>query len=247
MEVLINKNDDGLTVEIKPKSGVDAGRLKAFGEDRGFKITIRNSLNKAVRIREWNYQEDCFKFKVLPDAVKANSDEDIRFSIDAEGLSGSFNKSIICQIEIEGNAKDIGIPVKFTVAEENSEPPKDKGVTGNGEKADEAGFQIEFRDYREGGIEKYPEAGAWIFAGKNCPGCNYLRRMLLPQLFDREHFKGKPVVVEVDIDRNENFLFLVEIEEKLKSKGDKTPILYWKGKLIYGNESVESMLKNGGK
>ncbi len=244
LEILIGKNDDGLIAEITPKNGIDVVGFGAIAGDRVFCITIRNDLGKEVRIGEWSYQEDCFKFKVLPRTVRAKGEEFVQFSIDMEGLSGGFNKNIVCQIEIEANKRDVEIPVKFTVSDENQGISKEKTTEENLDKADELGFQIEFRDYEGGGMNKYTEAKAWIFAGKNCSGCNYLKRILLPQLLDTESFKKKPVVIEVDIDKKENFLLLIGIEEKLRTESDKTPILYWEDKLIYGNESVEAMIKD---
>lgn len=244
-ELTINRNADGFTTAMKPKEGLDAGNLKV-SEVKTFKIILKNQIDKQIKIKEWNYQEDCFKFESLPDSIKAKEKEELSLTIDTEGLSGKFNRNIICQIESDGETRDIYLPVKFNVPEEGMKLlENDDTITGNGGNSAETEFQIEFKDYKEGGLKKYPEAKAWIFAAKNCPGCNYLEKMLLPRLFERELYKEKPVVVFVDLDKTENFIFLMEVEKTLKSKGEKTPILYWKDKLYYGNDTVGKLIEKG--
>ena len=100
---------------------------------------------------------------------------------------------------------------------------------------------IQVVDYIPGG-EEHKGAEAWIFGGMNCPGCNHLKAVLLPSLFD-----GLPArVVMAALDRKENLLLLLKLEERLglDGKNSKTPVLYWRNRLIYGNDAVTAMIED---
>ena len=52
-------------------------------------------------------------------------------------------------------------------------------------------------------------------------------------------------VIMADLDRKEDLLLLLKLEEKLglDGKNSKTPVLYCRNKLIYGNDALKAMRK----
>ncbi|MPN60442.1 hypothetical protein SDC9_208170 [bioreactor metagenome] len=138
-----------------------------------------------------------------------------------------------------GASKDFFIPVSFTVIGEGEEPE----VASNVQSENNDG-PIKFIEYKDGGLEAYSKADAWIFSAKDCPKCNHTKAVLLPKLFEQENIE-RPTVVTVDLDKPENFKFLSELEKKLNAKtSGETPIVLWKNKLIYGNDTIKELLKS---
>ena len=140
-----------------------------------------------------------------------------------------------------GEKKSAFIPVKFKVTEAGEPGKTSKAVEKDAGK-EKRGLRL--LEYKGGGIGKHPEAKGWIFGGRNCAGCNFLKGELLPKLIEKEGLE-KAVVVVVDTDVKENFMLMVELEEKLGVSGNKSPVLYWKNKMYYGNDAVRELIGEG--
>lgn len=91
------------------------------------------------------------------------------------------------------------------------------------------------------GIKSHSEAG-WIFADRDCPNCNYLKKHVLPLLFEKTGMEKPWKIVTVDLNKKENFLLLLRLEEEIGAQAEKMPVLYWQGKLYYGVKAVKNLL-----
>ena len=232
MEIKTNESG-GITASFTPKKGLDMGEIKS-NEKRDYKLVFKNLLKKDLEFGPMRSPCVCIDIDGAPEKLSAGEENTFKLHLDGESYRGLFNKFMHVRLKTANYEEDIFLPVKFTIIDEDcsaSVPQPEPIADGS----------IKFVDYKGGGLEKHSEAKAWIFAGKDCPGCNFLKRELLPKLLEKEGIE-KTEAVMVDLDKKENFIFLSELEEKLNTKGDKTPVLYWKGKLIYGNQEIKKLI-----
>ncbi len=229
---------DGMAIEIKPDS-LDMGTITPGGKSERT-IELENRLASEIKLNPLRSPCTCLAISGAPEAIKPGGMASLVFKLIGEGYRGSFTKYAHMRLKAENQEKDIFIPVKFTILNEDAEA---SNALTPGRSPDVAG-PLEFIEYKGGSFESYAEAAAWIFAGKGCPGCVPLRRELLPKLLLKDRASSaKPKVVSVNLDDRSGFILLSDLEEKLGAKGEKTPVLYYQGKLIYGNEAVKSLIK----
>jgi hypothetical protein len=204
-----------------------------YDQRREFRVKMRNSLKADLEVGPMRSPCVCLLIEGEPEELKAGAESEFKMTLDGESYRGEFNKFMHIRLKSKNAGKDVFLPIKFTILGEDGEPlpvakPEPEGP-------------IKFVDYKGGGFEGHPNAKAWIFAGKACPGCNFLKRDLLPRLLAKNGIE-KAEAVFVDLDVKENFIFMSDLEERLGSKGDKTPILYWNGKFTYGNDAVKALI-----
>ena len=138
------------------------------------------------------------------------------------------NLPLIC--EFADRETTLFIPVGFVAKSAENEPFESTLQT-------ETGKQIEYLEYSPRDAEQYRNAGAWIFAGKNCSECNYLKANFFPQVFP----KGTRIVL-VDIDNRENLDLLLKLEKKLSiASPGNAPVLFYKNKLTYGADAIKQL------
>jgi hypothetical protein len=222
-----------VAASFTPEKGLDMGEIKS-SDKRDYKISFKNSLKKDLEFGSIRSPCVCIDIDGAPGRLSSGEETIFKLHLDGESYRGLFNKFMHVRLKTANSENDIFLPVKFTIIDEDDNiSPLQPETSENG--------PIRFSDYNGGGFEKYAEAKAWIFAGKDCPGCNFLKRELLPGLLAKDGIERAEAVM-VDLDKKENFIFLSELEEKLNAKGDKTPALYWKGRLIYGNQEIKKLI-----
>lgn len=238
------KNENGaLTTELQPEEGLEYGKTLST-EKKTLSIKIENSTGEDISIGLWRSPCPCLEFENVPETVKANSKAEASAILDGTGYQGPFSKYMVIPINTEtlGEAK-VFVPVKFDIVNENiSEdiiisPQIKKDQESSAQVFIKNGIKIEFLDYKKD-IEKRIEANAWVFAGKTCPGCGVIKYEILPEMF-RKSSMTEAKVITVDLDIPENMLLLMNIEEQLKVQGSRTPVLMWKGGLIYGRDAIK--------
>jgi len=226
-----------LKARAVPEGGLDLGTLNEGGKALG-KIVVKNNSRSKIVFDEWRSPCAGIVLSKAPEALASGAAGEITLSLDPDGYSGEFEKVM----NISGKAGeskdfDLSLPIRFNVVDSvpASEIVKDKPKEIPQER-------MKFIDYAGGGLEKHPEAAAWIFAGKGCPGCNFLKHEIMPRLLDKSGIE-KAEIIMVDLDVKDYFIFMAGLEEKLGAKkSDKTPILYWEGKFYYGNDAVKELI-----
>lgn len=239
LNLRLTNSEYEVIVTPQPKKGLDLGVLVGGGKKMGT-ISLTNASNSTLLVEGWRSPCDCLTFKETVSELKPGKSKTAKVELDGENYLGRFTKRTLLSFRFkDGDERtDYFLPVRFDVVDEEAEVPRSRKETGDRREA----FPIRFVDYVGGGLERHPEAAAWVFAASDCPGCNFMKRELLPKLFDGGDGEDKPVVVVVDLDVKSNFLFFLDVEKKHGSEGGKTPVLLWKDTLYYGNEKVKELI-----
>jgi hypothetical protein len=226
--------DGGVVVNLTPETGIDMGStLASVKVER--EIVIRNSTKMELSMETLRSPCNCIEISGAPETLKPGGLATIHLELSGEGYRGVFNKLMHIRFTLGKSDYDSFIPIKFTILGDDGEAKSSTVLP-------EPEGTIRFVDYKGGGFEAHPEAKAWIFAGRNCATCNFLKRELLPKIIAKAGI-DKCLAVNVDLDVKENMEFLIGLEDKIGAHGKTTPILYWNGKLIYGNDDVKSMIE----
>lgn len=225
-----------IVAEMKPEAGLDMGETRT-GVKIERKIAFKNSLKRDLLFGPMRSPCPCIDIEGAPEILKSGESATLRILLDGEGYIGEFAKFTHVRLIAGKIEKDIFLPVRFTVLGNDGETAISQNqTTPEG--------PVKFIAYKGGGLEAHPKAEAWIFAGRNCPGCNFLKAELLPKLFLKDGAaSGTHEAVIVDLDEKESFIFLTALEAKLGAGGDKTPVLYYGGRLIHGNDAVKELIE----
>ena len=241
LSVTVRTNVDGRISTELSSDALDLGSIRSDGRVEK-SIELKNSLKKDASIGSLRSPCVCLDAENVPETLQSGSAATIKIVLsNAAGMHGAFSKYLYFKVIAGKSEKDIFVPLKFTIWDDDA-----TGEASPTTQAVEGDSPIKFVDYKGGGLGAFPMADAWIFAGKGCPGCNFLKATLLPKLFQGKTQEENPTVVNVCLDEKESFIFLSDLETKLGAKGDKTPVLYYGGKLIYGNEAVKALIEEQG-
>lgn len=234
LNITLKKENGDIKIQLEPEGGLDMGST-APDKKKSFALLFKNISDEKILLEGWRSPCTCLKFSESIDELDAGKEAEITVTLDGENYRGKFSKFMYLSLSDEKKKvkKDFFLPFKFSVLSEGEKEDKPVSAPVNA--------LANFKEYEGGGFDKYPDAIAWIFAGKSCPGCNFLKSSLMPVLIEKEGISGAKVII-VNLDVKEYFLFMMELEDKLKTKGDKTPVLYWKGKLYYGNEAIKKLI-----
>ncbi len=258
-DATITVTDDAgrLVAEHIPEKGVDFGRIDA-GAKKTMTLGIANKTGRAIEIDGWRSPCECLDFEGIIESLAKDESKSVSLILDGTSFRGGISKYIYLSFNADNSeGTNLFLPVNFFVGETSGVPvgtsqPQDaasllKSNAGVKKDASSAESEVVVKgvtiiDYKKSVDSKeLAKAEAWIFAGNNCPGCNHLKSMLLPNLFEGRSVK----VVMADLDKKENLLSLLKLEEKLgvDGKNSKTPVLYWRNRLIYGNDAVKALIE----
>ena len=225
----------GIVAEFKPEAGLDMGQASPDAKVERT-LEIKNSLKKDLLLQPPRSPCPCLEVECDRESVKPGEAATLRIALRGESYRGAFNKYISLALTAGKSEKSVLVPVRFTI------------LGGEGEEAaapkpaQEPEGPITFSEYKDGGLG-VSNAIVWIFSAKGCASCAFLRKELLPKLFERSGI-AKGVAMNVDLDIKANMEFLLELESRLGVSGQKTPVLYWDGKLIYGNDDVKTLIES---
>lgn len=203
--------------------------LGGFEKQQRVKILLFNKLSKDVLIDDWRSPCPCLEIVKMPEKIINGKSSELVINVKPAGYSGRIVKYMPVTLLFENKTKIIFLPIEFFAGKEQiikePKPPKAKTwILYNGGKLDD---------------RRYGDAAAWLFGGRDCAQCNYLKRYVLPKLFT-----PTTKLVRVNIDQRQGFMLLFNLEKKLKvEKPGQPPILFWKNKLYYGNEKIKELLK----
>ena len=254
-EIIFKDNSGEVEAEIVPKNGLDMGKLRP-DEKKQCSIAIKNKCREKISFEEWNSPSSCLEFENTVEEISSGEERNIAVILDGTGYKGDFSKYMSIGYSGEdGEKQSLFLPVRFTVRDEGGENEAKKEDTTIAEPVNETDNtgQISYFDFDElkkvegKNIEKFAEDGAWIFAAKDCPSCNYLKKNVLPKLFTPNFgFKNldsstQRGIITVNLDVKENLLLMLKIEDILGVKGNKSPVLYWNGALYYGADDIKKL------
>lgn len=229
--LFIRKNSGNLDVYVKPET-LDMQTVSPDTK-KTMSILLKNDSGENILIDNWRSPCVCLEFDGIIDALAPGAEKGVNITLNGESYRGAFSKYMLISFHNKnGNLKkNFFLPIKFTVSDEitTSQPVQQQDS------------RIKFVEYSGGGFESYKNASAWIFAGKNCPQCDILKKELLPQILDNSDI-AKSEIVLVNLDKKEYFLFMLDLEKTFGVKGDKTPVLLWKNKLYYGNDEIKKLI-----
>lgn len=240
--------DFDIKVKMSSDKGLDFGTVKATKKSKKI-IYIKNLTDDAVTFNNWRSPCVCLSYYDTPIILQPGKQSKVSAVLDGAGYRGSFSKFMYIGFKNEDGQKgSFFMPVKFTVTETGTVEKVEAIQKQNIEKLQYIDFDFgkskQMKSLKENG-----ESSAWIFAGKDCPECNYLKRHVLPDLIEafKQHSDNPTIplrIITVDLNKKENFLLLLALEEKLHIKNaNKTPVLYWNGTLYYGSKAIKEAAK----
>lgn len=204
--------------------------LGSFEKKKRTTILFVNKLPKDVLVDDWRSPCPCIEIVKMPKKIKKDESAELIIDVKPENYSGRITKHMPIVLRYENKKKTIFLPIEFVAGKaikvedtDNSKVKTLSWILYDGGKLNN---------------KRYENVSAWLFGGKNCAQCNYLKLHILPKLL-------KPIekTVQVNIDQNQGFMLLLDLEKKMKiEKPGKPPILFWKNKLYYGNDAIKKLL-----
>ncbi len=232
--LFVGRESDALTVYASP----EVLDMQTVSPDtkKTMSILLKNDSGENILIDNWRSPCVCLEFNGVIDKLAPGAEKKVSITLDGESYRGVFSKYMLIGFHNRnGNLKkNFSLPIKFSVSDE----------IATSQTIQQQDSSIKFVEYSGGSFENYKNTSAWIFAGKNCPQCDILKKELLPQILDNLNIT-KPEIVLVNLDKKEYFLFMLELEEKFGVKGDKMPVLLWKNTLYYGNDEIKKLIDEG--
>ncbi len=227
----INSNVFMLDAAIFKSGKTNTVNLGIFAAQGNKKIKMTNLAPEAMLIEEWRSTCDCLEINGMPERLEPGKTTEIEITVYPDGYSGEITKIIPLLIRYEKKKKTLFMTLKFTATE--SSIPKNNVV--------KTISPSEMILYAGGGLDdgRYTGAKAWLLGGKNCSSCNWVKKLVLPELL-----APQPRYVRVYTDDEEGLKILLVLEEKLniKEPGD-APVLYFNNKLYYGTEAIKELLE----
>jgi hypothetical protein len=228
VNVAMSLSNKGLVLFSQDNKPVFLGTFSGVSSPRA--VVIRNLTRHQIRIPYWRSPCPCIEFVETPEEIAPGEEVKVTFTVDPASYDGPIFKNLPLICEFADRETTLFIPVGFVAKSAESEPFESTLQT-------ETGKQIEYLEYSPRDAEQYRNAGAWIFAGKNCSECNYLKANFFPQVFP----KGTRIVL-VDIDNRENLDLLLKLEKKLSiAFPGNAPVLFYKNKLTYGADAIKQL------
>lgn len=245
VEIVFSGKSGKIRVDTVPSEGFDMGEVGAK-EKRRHAVRLKNRTSGKIVFEQWRSPCPCLEFEDTVDGMEAAEEKNVMAILDGAGYKGAFSKFMyIGYSGQDGEKQGFFLPVRFNVKSEGEEDEagKEKPGTDVSLKTGQISY-IDFDEMKKDGEEKirsFADHGAWIFAAKDCPSCNYLKKNILPKLFNKLAPSIPRGIITVNLDVKENFLLMLKIEEVLGAKGKKSPVLYWNGKLYYGAEEIKKL------
>jgi len=225
-----------LKLSVRPKSEVDFGAL-GVSSKRTLKLQVVNESGVDVEFSPWRSPCDCLTLGKLPLELPAGGKTAVSLTLRGEGYIGKFRKSLFvrCRSQESGLTGMGFVPVAFEVVDGDPPPPVKLADTGLTEKV----VSLDLDDpVAVAVLAEGAEDRAWLFGGRDCPICNYLKRRVLPRLFIGDRRSGR--IVTVDLNVQANIILLLDLEKRLGiMKTGKAPILYRRGRLYYGAAMIK--------
>ena len=228
-ELKITINGDNISNIKLDKSETNKLYLGSFQKKQRVKILFVNKLSKDVLIDDWRSPCPCLEIVKMPEEITNSKTSELIIEVKPAGYSGHIIKYMPVTLLFENKTKIVFLPIEFFAGKgqkrkEPNAPTSKTWIFYDGGKIDD---------------KRYKDVAAWLFGGRDCAQCNYLKRYVLPKLF-----KPTAKLVRVNIDQRQGFMLLFNLEKKLKiEKPGQPPILFCKNKLYYGNEKIKKLLK----
>lgn len=241
-------------VKISPNSEINFGVING-SKIKQKTIVIRNSSKYPIVFEEWYSPSSNLQFVKTIKRLDPREKKEIILSLNPDGNEGKFTKYLQFSFrkDVEQNSEtiDYSFAVKYFIITNISdgnilEPPvlpicySDVKVNKITYLNYDVNHGADITSTKE--LIK-PDEAVWIFAAKDCPSCNYLKKVILPDLFKKNQLPLPWQIISVNLTRSKNLLFYIDLEDKLKAKGDKSPIVYWRGKLFYGSTNIKTLVK----
>jgi len=236
--------------ELSPDSEINFGVINGPGTKHK-PVLLKNQSKYAILFEEWYSPSGNLQFVKTIERLDSGEEKEITISVNPDGTEGKFTKymQISFRRNMQGNSEiiDYSLPVKYFVTanipEEKILKPSTRPLHTNDIKIQ----RITYLKYEVGATSEKelvkPDEAAWIFAAKDCPSCNYLKKAVLPDLFKKNKLPLPWQIISVNLSHSKNLLFYLDLEDKLKTEGKKSPILYWRGKLYYGSSEIKKLVK----
>ena len=240
--IIQSDRDFNLEVVLSDKKGLDFGVLRS-DEKRVVTVNVFNKTESDLSFDNWRSPCDCLSFDKTVDVIKSHGKVSLKATLNGAGYSGRFSKFMYIGFSSSDERNgSCFLGVHFNVSDEKGagKVEKDVQVLPKG--------GLRYTDFDELIKGDYQLLGtsrrvAWIFAGKDCPTCNYLKRHYLPNIVK----DGNIMIVTVNLDKKDNFLVLLKLETLLGiKKKNKTPVLYWNGFLYYGSDAIKRVVATQG-
>ena len=246
----IAEQNGRLSVEADPKNGLDLGQISSEEKKAGI-IRVKNLTAVGVKLGGWRSPCACLDLEEPAWELSSGAESNSKAVLDGSSYRGKFEKNMHIAVS-SGDLEPVNyfLPVKFAVRggdkDDNvssvsvaSPPHSGSGIEGQ-DKGNAIVSQIEMEALEFNPNDKET---VFVFAGRTCPGCNYMRRILAPKLLEKYGMHGGRVAL-LDLEKPENMLVLANLEEKLGTRGTKTPVVYFKGIMMYGKAGIEDEIAN---
>ena len=252
----VTEHNGRMSVEAKPKEGLAIGKIPPTEKKAGT-IRVENKTPFPVKLGGWRSPCECLDLDEPSWELAPGAKSESGAILDGSGYRGEFDKNMhISFSSKESETVNFFLPVKFAVVEDNEmseprpdTPPKEKSFLqtpdeSKGSHLAKSGTILpEQLDMEAKDFNPNNEETVFIFAGRTCPGCNYMKRELGPRLLKKYGVDGGRVAL-LDLEKPENMLALAELEEQIGTRGTKTPVLYFRGTMMYGKAEVEKELES---
>lgn len=244
----VTEHSGRISVEAKPKGGLAIGKISP-AEKKAGTISVENKTPFPVKLGGWRSPCECLDLDEPTWELAPGAKSESGATLDGSGYRGEFDKNMhISFSSKESEIVNFFLPVQFAVVESGNgktteelrpdTPPKEKISLQTPDGSPPAQIEMEAKDFNPN-----DEDAVFIFAGRTCPGCNYMKRELGPGLLKKYGVGGGRVAL-LDLEKPENMLVLADLEEKIGTRGTKTPVLYFRGMMLYGKAEVEKELEN---
>ncbi len=224
-------------IQINKGKSVNLGN---FSKQQDVAIKMSNKAFKNISIKTWRSPCPCLIVKSMPSNIAPGKTEKLTLRILPDGYSGRIYKHFPLTIKYGSSHKILFIPISFIagdIAQVQNKTDEwiSKAALNNVE-------SVTYIKYNGGKVndKRYAGAIAWIFGGKNCAQCNYLKKIIFPKVFN---YPDK--IVEVNLNNKDGLLLLMGLEKRFNIiKPKDPPVLFWKSKLFYGSAIIKNQLLN---
>ncbi|MFZ2654964.1 MAG: hypothetical protein WAX69_08595 [Victivallales bacterium] len=243
----ITEQDGRLTVESDSKNGLVLGQISSE-EKKSSVIRIKNLTSSTIKLGGWRSPCECLDLEEPLWEMSSKAESISKAVLDGSSYRGRFEKNMHISFSSDDTERvNFFLPVKFAVSDgvnpdATSNILHDESTIGIRDGKITAVVQMEM-----GAKEFNPndKGTVYVFAGRTCPGCNHMRNVLGPKLLEKYGLHGGRVAL-LDLEKSENMLVLANLEEKLGTRGTKTPVVYFNGIMMYGKAGIEEEINQAG-
>ena len=254
LTLTITELNGRLSVEPNSKNGLELGKISPADKKTGM-ICVKNKTTLEIKLGGWRSPCACLDLDEPAWELSPGTESKSNAILDGSAYRGSFEKNM----HISFSAKDLEtvnffLPVKFAVIEVEKSVVGDnsdgKGISASdalqtaskNEIQDEKSLLVKQVEMDAKEFNPNDRKSVFVFAGRTCPGCNYMRRVLGPKLLGKYGIRSGQVAL-LDLEKPENMLILANLEEKLGCRGTKTPVVFFNGMIMYGKTELEAEIE----